>query len=286
MSSTTSSPVLSSLLTNNNRSLTADNDNNPTCASFTGNVIASFSPVKDVYNISSVNHSTYSSSSSLVSNNSSKKQQSTTVTLIGRKLAEVISPSNVSIKQVNENSAENDASNIPVQRSSSFNSACTVPLSISKTVQVKNSASFSNCSLLAKVAKRSSVLTTLTTNPLLKFTSNSATNLLKHQTTNVSSSSANSISYQSNITETLANAGSNNHTQTVRTKSAAGGSLSSSTGQLPSPSMTSISSSTSTVANGPTSSISSSPIALNQSTSTTALSLAQFKNNSIVDYYV
>uniref|UniRef100_A0A182W862 SAM domain-containing protein n=1 Tax=Anopheles minimus TaxID=112268 RepID=A0A182W862_9DIPT len=283
ISSTASSPVLSSLLMNNNRSLTTDNDNNP---AFTGNVIASFSPVKDVYPISSVNHSTYSSSSSLVSNNSSKKQQSSTVTLIGKKLTEVTSPTNVSRKQANESAAENDASNIPVQRSSSFNSACTVPLSICKTVQVKNSASFGNCSILSKVAKKSSVLTTLTTNPLLKFTSNSATNLLKHQTTNVSSSSANSISYQSNITETLANAGSNNHTQTVRSKSAAGGSLSSSTGQIPSPSMNSISSSTSTVANGLASSISSSPIALNQSTSVTALSLAQLKNNSIVDYYV
>ncbi|XP_050079510.1 putative protein TPRXL [Anopheles maculipalpis] len=247
--------------------------------------------------MSSVNYSTYSSSSSLVSNNSSKKQHSSTVTLIGRKLADVTSPSNGtggSQQQQQQQRAndrapiENDASNIPVQRSSSFNSACTVPLSVSKTMQVKNSASFSNCSILAKVAKKSSVLTSLTTNPLLKFTSNSATNLLKQQTVHVSSSSANSISYQSNITETLANAGSNNHVHQAHARcksSSTGGSLSSSTGQLPSPSMTSLSSTTSTVANGPTSSISS-PISLNQSTSTTALSLAQFKSNSIVDYYV
>uniref|UniRef100_A0A182T2B7 SAM domain-containing protein n=1 Tax=Anopheles maculatus TaxID=74869 RepID=A0A182T2B7_9DIPT len=281
-----------SLLTNNNRSAASDHDNNPAGINFAGSssVIASFSPVKDVYHMSSVNYSTYSSSSSLVSNNSSKKQHSSTVTLIGRKLTDVTSPSNATSagsQRTNDALSEQDASNIPVQRSSSFNSACTVPLSVSKTMQVKNSASFSNCSILAKVAaKKSSVLTSLTTNPLLKFTSNSATNLLKQQTVHVSSSSANSISYQSNITETLANAGSNNHHAQghVRCKSAStgGGSLSSSTGQLPSPSMASISSSTSTVANGPTSSISS-PISLNQSTSTTALSLAQFKSGQFTE---
>ncbi|XP_035903131.1 mucin-21-like [Anopheles stephensi] len=239
--------------------------------------------------MSAVNYSTYSSSSSLVSNNSSKKQHSSTVTLIGRKVTEGTSPPSSATTAANRDTTptEHDASNIPVQRSSSFNSACTVPVSVSKTMQVKNSASFSNCSILAKVAKKSAVLT----NPLLKFTSNSATNLLRQQTVHVSSSSANSISYQSNITETLANAGSNNpaHGQAgpVRCKSATGGSLSSSTGQLPSPSMTSISSTTSTVEpNGPTGSSISSPISLNQSTSTTALSLAQFKSNSIVDYYV
>lgn len=270
---------------NYNRSVTADNDNNSVCTKLTDNVIASFSPVKDVYPISSVIQSNYSSTSSLVSNNSTTKQKSSTVTIIGRKLDAVTLLSDASHKQVTDAPIENIACNIPVQRSASFNSACTVPLSISKTIQVKNSASFSNCSILAKVAKKSSVLATLTTNPVLKITSNSVTNILKQQMTNVSSGSANSMTntYKSNITETLANAGNNNRIQPMTNKSASGGSLSSSTGQLPSSSLTSLSSGASSVMNGPAG---GHPLSLNQSISTTALSLAQLKNNSTCDYYV
>uniref|UniRef100_A0A182NQ25 SAM domain-containing protein n=1 Tax=Anopheles dirus TaxID=7168 RepID=A0A182NQ25_9DIPT len=287
----TSSSAADNILTNNSRSSAVDSGNNAAGSNHTDNIIASFSPVKDVYQISSVNHSIYSSSSSLVSNNSSKKQHSSTVTIVGSKLVGANSPSNILLyDKSNEIHVEKTATepNIPVQRSASFNSACTVPLSVSKTLQVKNSASFSNCSLLAKVAKKSSVLTaSLGSRPLLKFTSNSATNLLKQQSTNGTSSSANAITstYKSNITETLANAGSNNRDKPLTSKTGTVSSLSSSTGQLPSPSMTSVSSNTSTATNGPTGTISI-PVSLNQSISSTALSLAQLKNSSIVDYYV
>lgn len=277
--------------TNSSRSTGVDISNNPIGSNHTeSSIIASFSPVKDVYQVSSVNHSTYSSSSSLVSNISSKKQQSSTVTIVGSKVVGANSPSNALHEKSNDLSGENAATepNIPVQRSASFNSACTVPLSVSKTVQVKNSASFSNCSILAKVAKKSSGLTaSLGSRPLLMFTSNSATNLLKQQTTNGTSNSANAISntYKSNITETLANAGSNHREKSVPGKSVTGGNLSSSTGQLTSPSTTSISTNGSTSTNGPIGTISI-PVSLNQSISTTALSLAQLKNSNIVDYYV
>uniref|UniRef100_A0A182P7N2 SAM domain-containing protein n=1 Tax=Anopheles epiroticus TaxID=199890 RepID=A0A182P7N2_9DIPT len=286
-SSTASSPVLGSLPTGNNRSMQTDNDNNSGCTNFAESVIASFSPVKDVYQIGSANQSNYSSSSSLVSNHSSKKLKSSAVSIIGRKLENsgVVQLPDGSNKPSSYTPIEMDASNAPVQRSASFNSACTVPLSISKTIQVKNSASFSNCSILAKVAKTSAVLAPFTTNPVLKITSNSATNLLKQQTSTLSSGSANSMSntYKSNITETLANAGSNNSTQAALiNKSAAGGCLSLSTGQLPSSSMVSISS---TITKGSSASICN-PTSLNQSISATTFSLAQLKNNSSVDYYV
>ncbi|XP_052873360.1 putative protein TPRXL [Anopheles cruzii] len=249
-----------------------------------GYFIASFSPVKDVYkNSQSTSHSNYSSSSSLVSNGSRQhSSQHSTATMVG---SSSVGGAGTPGSQAARNGATAE-STVPVQRSASFNSSCTVPLSISKSTQVKNSASFSNCSLLSKVAKKGSGLTaSLTAHPLLRLTSNSATNLLKQQTTNGTSSSANSITntYSSNITEALANAGSNPRIPSAASaaKSTIGTSLSSSTGQLPSPSTASVSSTTSTVTSGTVGASS-----LNQSTSTTALSLAQFGKNSIVDYYV
>ncbi|XP_058065635.1 uncharacterized protein LOC131215263 [Anopheles bellator] len=250
-----------------------------------GYFIASFSPVKDVYKSSqSASHSNYSSSSSLVSNGSRQQSsQHSTATMVG---SSSVGGAGTPGSQAARNGATE--STVPVQRSASFNSSCTVPLSISKSTQVKNSASFSNCSLLSKVAKKGSGLTaSLTAHPLLRLSSNSATNLLKQQTTNGTSSSANSITntYSSNITEALANAGSNPRIPAAAsaTKSTIGTSLSSSTGQLPSPSTASVSSTTSTVTSG---TVGVGASSLNQSTSTTALSLAQFGKNSIVDYYV
>ncbi|XP_035784107.1 putative GPI-anchored protein pfl2 [Anopheles albimanus] len=263
--------------THTNGNVSSNNSNN-------GYFIASFSPVKDVYKISSGNHSAYSSSSSLVSTGSRQQSsQHSTVTMIGSRAA-AASP----VVASQPNGTTDPA--VPVQRSASFNSSCTVPLSISKATQVKNSASFSNCSILSKVAKKGSGLTaSLTAHPLLRLSSSSATNLLKQQTTNGNSSSASSItntSYSSNITEALANAGSNTRIPAAAppvTKVVSMGTHSSSTGQLPSPSTASVSSTTSTVTSGGATAAGAS---LNQSTSTTALSLAQTSKNSIVDYYV
>ncbi|XP_050089825.1 uncharacterized protein LOC126573994 [Anopheles aquasalis] len=271
--------------TTNNSTSTTTNGNVSSNNSNNGYFIASFSPVKDVYKISSGNHSAYSSSSSLVSNGSRQQSsQHSTVTMIGGRAA---AASPVVPSQPQNGTTD---STVPVQRSASFNSSCTVPLSISKATQVKNSASFSNCSILSKVAKKGSGLTaSLTAHPLLRLSSSSATNLLKQQTTNGNSSSASSItntSYSSNITEALANAGSNTRipaSATPTVSKVAMGTLSSSTGQLPSPSTASVSSTTSTVTNG---GATAGAVSLNQSTSTTALSLAQTSKNSIVDYYV
>ncbi|KFB38265.1 AGAP010342-PA-like protein [Anopheles sinensis] len=272
-------------LLNCSRSVTTTGSSNTAA----GNLIASFSPVKDVYKSSSANHSNYSSSSSLVS--CSSRHQSvhqSTVTMIGIQPTGATATAAANEHPVGNGTTE---SNIPVQRSASFNSTCTVPLSISKMTHVKNSASFSNCSILSKVTKKGAGLTaSITAHPLLKFSSSSATNLLKQQTSNGPSCSANSISntYTCNITEALANAGSNTRLQSAARKSSTG-SLSSSTGQLPSPSTASLSSTTSIVTSGAAvvaNATGGTTVSLNQSTSTTALSLAQIGKNSITDYYV
>lgn len=46
-----------------------------------------------------------------------------------------------------------------VQRSASFNASCTVPTKVTASPKVRNSTSFTNCSLIAKVVKGSVIMT-------------------------------------------------------------------------------------------------------------------------------
>ncbi|KAL9702424.1 hypothetical protein quinque_005942 [Culex quinquefasciatus] len=216
------------------------------------NFIASFSPVKDVYKSVSTS-SNYSSSSSLVSTASSARPQSQQ----SQQSSQNQGPTTQ--QQVQAQPGKVDASGAPVQRSASFNATCTVPLSISKTTQVKNSASFSNCSLLTKFSSSSSA------NSLLA---------LKQQ------QQANGITISSNITEALAMAGQNPSACLRNSPSA-----SSST------SLASSTTSTITAAAAAAATASSAASTPNSPAATgtgpvAALSLAQFSKNNIVDYYV
>ncbi|XP_021706573.1 putative protein TPRXL [Aedes aegypti] len=252
MSSTaSSSPIPSSVLSSKNNF----------------NFIASFSPVKDVYSKSVSTSSNYSSSSSLVSTASSARPQS--------------QQSHQQPGQPQQQQQQGDSnSGVPVQRSASFNAACTVPLSISKTTQVKNSASFSNCSLLSKVAKKSGLSGSLTATSLLKFSASSSANSLQQLK---QQQQANGITISSNITEALAMAGQNPNP--CLSTSSSGQQLRNSPSASSSTSLASSTTSTVTAAaaaaaatTGATSSPSSSAAA--------ALSLSQFNKNNIVDYYV
>nr|XP_029732017.1 putative protein TPRXL [Aedes albopictus] len=235
MSSTaSSSPIPSSVLSSKNNY----------------NLIASFSPVKDVYSKSVSTSSNYSSSSSLVSTQQQQQLQG------------------------------DSSAGVPVQRSASFNAACTVPLSISKTTQVKNSASFSNCSLLSKVAKKSGLSGSLTATSLLKFSGSSSANSLlqlKQQ------QQANGITISSNITEALAMAGQNPNP--CLSTSSSGQQLRNSPSASSSTSLASSTTSTVTAAAAAVAASvggGSSP----SSSAAAALSLSQFTKNNVVDYYV
>ncbi|XP_055622250.1 uncharacterized protein LOC129765839 [Toxorhynchites rutilus septentrionalis] len=229
--------------------------------------IASFSPVKDVYKSVSTN-SNYSSSSSLVSTASSARPQSQ------QSQSQTQAQQQQQQQQQNSKSGGDLSSGVPVQRSASFNATCTVPLSVSKTTQVKNSASFSSCSLLTKVAKKSGLTGSLTAHSLLKFSSSSSANSLlqlkqQHQ--------ANGISISSNITEALAMAGQNSNPSLSNSSS---GYLRHSPSASSSTSLASSTTSTVTAAAAVTNPPSSS------ATISAALSLSQFSKNSMVDYYV
>ncbi|XP_038113090.1 uncharacterized serine-rich protein C215.13-like [Culex quinquefasciatus] len=234
------------------------------------NFIASFSPVKDVYKSVSTS-SNYSSSSSLVSTASSARPQSQQ----SQQSSQNQGPTTQ--QQVQAQPGKVDASGAPVQRSASFNATCTVPLSISKTTQVKNSASFSNCSLLTKVAKKSGLTASLTANSLLKFSSSSSANsllALKQQ------QQANGITISSNITEALAMAGQNPSACLRNSPSA-----SSSTSLASSTTSTITAAAAAAAAASSAASTPNSPAATGTGP-VAALSLAQFSKNNIVDYYV
>ncbi|XP_062562960.1 uncharacterized protein LOC134226295 [Armigeres subalbatus] len=251
MSSTaSSSPIPSSVLSSKNNF----------------NFIASFSPVKDVYNKSVSTSSNYSSSSSLVSTASSARPQS-----------QQSHQSHQQQGQQQQQQPGDSGTGVPVQRSASFNAACTVPLSISKTTQVKNSASFSNCSLLSKVAKKSGLSGSLTASSLLKFSaSNSANSLLQLK----QQQQANGITISSNITEALAMAGQNPN-PCLSTSSS--GQLKNSPSASSSTSLASSTTSTVTAAAAAAGAV---PTTSSSAAVTAALSLSQFNKNNIVDYYV
>ncbi|XP_039445609.1 uncharacterized protein LOC120425242 [Culex pipiens pallens] len=235
------------------------------------NFIASFSPVKDVYKSVSTS-SNYSSSSSLVSTASSARPQSQQ----SQQSSQNQGPTTQQQQQQTQQ-GKVDASGAPVQRSASFNATCTVPLSISKTTQVKNSASFSNCSLLTKVAKKSGLTASLTANSLLKFSSSSLANsllALKQQ------QQANGITISSNITEALAMAGQNPSACLRNSPSA-----SSSTSLASSTTSTITAAAAAAAAASSAASTPNSPAATGTGP-VAALSLAQFSKNNIVDYYV
>uniref|UniRef100_A0A8D8BYW6 (northern house mosquito) hypothetical protein n=1 Tax=Culex pipiens TaxID=7175 RepID=A0A8D8BYW6_CULPI len=234
------------------------------------NFIASFSPVKDVYKSVSTS-SNYSSSSSLVSTASSARPQSQQSQQSSQ------NQGSATTQQPQAQPGKVDASGAPVQRSASFNATCTVPLSISKTTQVKNSASFSNCSLLTKVAKKSGLTASLTANSLLKFSSSSSANsllALKQQ------QQANGITISSNITEALAMAGQNPSACLRNSPSA-----SSSTSLASSTTSTITAAAAAAAAASSAASTPNSPAATGTGP-VAALSLAQFSKNNIVDYYV
>lgn len=233
--------------------------------------IASFSPVKDVYKSVSTS-SNYSSSSSLVSTASSARPQS----------QQSAQSSQNQQQQQPQQAQQVDSAGVPVQRSASFNAACTVPLSISKTTQVKNSASFSNCSLLTKVAKKSGLTGSLTANSLLKFSSSTSANsllALKQQ------QQANGITISSNITEALAMAGQNPSPCLRNSPSASSStSLASSTTST----ITAAAAAAAAAASAASTPNSPAAVATGNGTATAAaqLSLSQFSKNNIVDYYV
>ncbi|KAL1401026.1 hypothetical protein pipiens_001997 [Culex pipiens pipiens] len=262
--SSSSSPVPSSLMSSGKK----DNTGIGGAANF----IASFSPVKDVYKSVSTS-SNYSSSSSLVSTASSARPQSQQSQQSSQNQGSATTQ-----QQVQAQPGKVDASGAPVQRSASFNATCTVPLSISKTTQVKNSASFSNCSLLTKVAKKSGLTASLTANSLLKFSSSSSANsllALKQQ------QQANGITISSNITEALAMAGQNPSACLRNSPSASSStSLASSTTSTITAAAATAAAAASSAASTPNSpaATGTGPVA--------ALSLAQFSKNNIVDYYV
>ncbi|XP_062711830.1 uncharacterized protein LOC109411201 [Aedes albopictus] len=256
MSSTaSSSPIPSSVLSSKNNY----------------NLIASFSPVKDVYSKSVSTSSNYSSSSSLVSTASSARPQSQ---------QSHQQPGQTQSQQQQQQLQGDSSAGVPVQRSASFNAACTVPLSISKTTQVKNSASFSNCSLLSKVAKKSGLSGSLTATSLLKFSGSSSANSLlqlKQQ------QQANGITISSNITEALAMAGQNPNP--CLSTSSSGQQLRNSPSASSSTSLASSTTSTVTAAAAAVAASvggGSSP----SSSAAAALSLSQFTKNNVVDYYV